>query len=72
MRDINRIDKFGDEFTKIWKNSFPDQRFGQLCSNFFGWLMSEKKIDLFFPEEDKMIEYFKEYANQNSMWNRNN
>ena len=24
--------------------------------------MSEKKIDLFFPEEDKMIEYIKEYA----------
>ena len=72
MRDINRIDKFGDEFTKIWKTSFADQRFGQLCSNFFGWLMSEKKIDLFFPEEDKMIEYFKEYANKNSMWNRNN
>ena len=47
-------------------------RFGQLCSNFFGWLMSEKKIDLFFPEEDSMIEYFKEYANKNSMWNRNN
>ena len=51
MRDINRIDKFSKEFSKIWKNSFPDQRFGQLCSSFFGWLMSEKKIDLFFPEE---------------------
>lgn len=24
--------------------------------------MSEKKVDLFFPEEDKMIEYTKEYA----------
>lgn len=72
MRDINRIDKFSKEFAKIWETSFPDMRFGQLCSNFFGWLMSEKKIDLFFPEEDRMIEYFKEYANQNSMWNRNN
>lgn len=24
--------------------------------------MSEKKVDLFFPEEDKMIEYIREYA----------
>lgn len=31
-------------------------------SNFFGWLMAEKGVVLFFPEEDKMIEYFKEYV----------
>ena len=35
----------------------PDLRFGQLMSNFFGWLMQEKGVDLFFPEEDKMINY---------------
>lgn len=44
MRDINRIDKFSKEFAKIWKNSFPDMRFGQLCSNFF-WLVNERKED---------------------------
>jgi len=42
--------------------NFPDWRFGQWCSNFFGWLMSEEKIDLFFPEEDEMIKYAQEYA----------
>lgn len=62
MRDPNRLDKFYEEFKKIHKESFPDLRFGQLCSNFYGWLMSRKSIDLFFPEEDKMLEYFKEYA----------
>ena len=62
MRDPNRLDSFYDEMKKIHKERFPDWRFGQLCSNFFGWLMSEKKIDLFFPEEDEMIKFFEEYA----------
>ena len=70
MRDPNRLDKFYNELKEIHKKSFPDQRWGQLCSNFFGWLAVEKKIDLFFPEEDRMLEYLKEYANDNSLWHR--
>ena len=62
MRDVKRIKKFCDELAKIWAASFPDWRFGQFCSNFFGWLVSEKKKDLWFPEEKAMIEYIKEYA----------
>lgn len=62
MRDPKRLDKFYKELKLIHKESFPDWRFGQLCSNFFGWLYSVKGVDLFHPEEDKMIEYFKEYA----------
>lgn len=62
MRDPKRLDAFYKELKTIHKESFPDWRFGQLCSNFFGWLMSEKKIDLFFPEEKDMIAYFREFA----------
>lgn len=62
MRDPKRLDKFYAELAKIHKESFPDWRFGQLCSNFFGWLVSEKGVDLFFPEEDQMLEYIKEYV----------
>ena len=29
---------------------------------FFGWLVSEKKVDLFFPEEEQMIKYIREFA----------
>lgn len=61
MRDPNRLDNFYDEIKEIHKNYFPDLRFGQLMSNFFGWLMQEKGVDLFFPEEDKMAQYFIEY-----------
>jgi hypothetical protein len=61
MRDPNRLDGFYDEMKEIHKRYAPDLRFGQLMSNFFGWLMAENGVDLFFPEEDKMLLYFKEY-----------
>ena len=61
MRDPNRLDNFYTELCQIHKEYFPDWRFGQLCSNFFGWLMQEKGVDLFFPEENKMINYIIEY-----------
>lgn len=57
MRDINRIDKFCDELKEIWKTNCPDWRFGQLMIN----VLSTLPIDPFFPEEDKMIEYFRNY-----------
>lgn len=72
MRDPNRLDKFYDEMKEIHKKSFSDMRFGQLMFCFFGWLMSEKGKDLFFPEEDEMIKHFREYAYTNSMWYRDN
>ena len=62
MRNPDRLDNFYAELYRIHKEKFPDWRFGQLCSNFFGWLMQDKKVDLFFPEEDKMLNYFKEFA----------
>ena len=62
MRDPNRLDNFYFQLREIHKTQFPDWRFGQLMSNFLRWVFSEKKIDPFFPEEDKMLEYFKEYA----------
>lgn len=63
-RDPEKLDSFYTQLCEIHKKSFPDWRFGQLCSNFFGWLASKKKMDLFFPEEDEMIEYIKEYVTQ--------
>lgn len=40
MRNPDRLDSFYDELKKIHKEHFPDWRFGQWCSNFFGWLAS--------------------------------
>lgn len=62
MRDVNRLDGFYKEMKEIHREYFPDWRFGQLCSNFFDWLFEVKSIDLFFPEEDEMLKYLREYA----------
>lgn len=62
MRNPDRLDEFYDKLKRYHKHYWPDQRFGQLCSNFFGWLASEKHVDLFFPEEDRMLKYLEEYA----------
>lgn len=59
MRNPDRLDDFYSQLCEIHKKSFPDWRFGQLCSNFFGWLASEKKMDLFFPEESQMLTFEK-------------
>lgn len=61
MRDPNRLDDFYTKLCKLHKECIHDWRFGQFCSNFFGWLYNEKGVDLFFPEESKMIEYIEEY-----------
>ena len=68
MRDPNRLNNFYAELCQIHKEYFPDWRFGQLCSNFFGWLMQEHQVDLFFPEEDKMLKYFREYCKKYSKY----
>lgn len=66
MRNPKRLDSFYADFALLHKKYFPDLRFGQLCSNFFGWLYADKKKDLFFPEESEMLEYFREYCEGHS------
>lgn len=62
MRNPDRLDLFYEEVKQIHKERFPDWRFGQLCSNFISWMFTEKKCDIFFPEEEKLLKYLKEFA----------
>lgn len=71
IRNPNRLDIFYSQLCEIHKKSFPDWRFGQLGSNFFGWLTYEKKVDLFFPEEDQMITYLREYCGKENKCGEN-
>ena len=68
MRNPERLDSVYLQLCEIHKKSFPDMRLGQFLLNTLGWISSTKKRDPFFPEEDEMVELFKEYANSNSMW----
>lgn len=60
MRDPKRIDKFCAKLAGIWKYKCPDWRFGQLMSNFQRWCAGNG-IDIFFLEENKTLELFKEF-----------
>ena len=60
MRDIKRIRKFCNELSDIWEENTVDWRFGQLICNVFGQMAAEGR-DPFFPEEDEMIKYFRNY-----------
>ena len=64
MRNPDRLDKFYEEFCDIHKRHFPDWRFGQMISNFFGWIITEKQKDIWFPEEREMMELLKEYVHE--------
>jgi len=64
MRDIKRIDGFCNNLAKEWKK-YPDLRFGQFCIDFLGWLYSEKDTDGFYPEDDEMMEYIREFVEKN-------
>lgn len=61
MREPNRLYDFYRQLQTIHIRYFSDLRFGQLMSNFFNWLINEKDVDIFFSEEEKMIEYLREY-----------
>jgi len=60
MRDPNRIHKFCDELAALWEKNAPDWRFGQLICNVFGDHQAAGH-DVWFPEEDQMIEIFRDY-----------
>lgn len=68
MRNPNRLYSFYETLRHIHMMYFPDWRFGQLMSNFLGWLYSEKNKDPFFPEEDEMESLIEEYGRQTKGW----
>lgn len=61
MRDSTRIPLHCTTLQNAW-NEVPDWRFGQLISNFYRWLTTEKGVyDVFFLEDDKFFSYLEEY-----------
>lgn len=59
MRNPERIDEFCDRLAAAWHN-VPDWRFGQFISNVLGAYQTEHG-DIFFPEDDVMIEFIESY-----------
>ena len=67
MRDTDRLDKFYDELKEIHKKNFPDWRFGQMIINILCDWQAKTKRDIFFPEEDEMIQIFRDYVKEKDM-----
>ena len=65
MRDPERLETFYAQLKKVHQEKFPDYakkafRLGQFMSNFLGWLGQRR--DAFFPEEDEMLVYMKQFS----------
>ena len=58
MRDPKRIRKFCNRLAAVWEQ-VPDWRFGQLIVN----VSRAYGQDIFFPEDDKMIEIIEAFIN---------
>lgn len=67
MRKPERLDKFYAELHDIHKAYFPDWRTGQLFMN-----LEREYGDLFYYEEDKMIELIRQYADKYGRKNKKN
>lgn len=67
MREPKRLDELYDTFKKVHKEHLPDWRFGQFMSNFLGWCVGTGRCsDIFFPEDDKWIQWIKEYVEEDN------
>lgn len=64
MRDPNRLYYFYNEVTRLHVEYMPDWRVGQFWMNFLCWVQNEKKRDSFFPEEDEILTYLKEFCGE--------
>ena len=60
MRDPTRIDHFCRLLAYYW-HRVPDWRFGQLISNVLGAYVSDTGRDIFFPEDQELLDYFRQY-----------
>lgn len=63
MRDEKRIFPFMNEIASLWQTSFSDWRFGQVITAFENWVkVNTSYYDLFYIEEDRFLELFKEFC----------
>lgn len=69
MRDPTRIKPFAQKLAHMWQQHVPDWRFGQLMSNFLGFVVAETNRDIFFIEdgemESLMLKFFKQEDDSN-------
>ena len=68
-RDTVRIGPFCDRLAKAWEK-LPDWRFGQLMVNLMRDYEAEHGHDIFYLEEDEMIQIIEDYCERYSGGNK--
>lgn len=63
-RDINRIYPFCNRLAALW-SQYPDLRFGQLMHNVVVYAKANYDKDIFYIEEDELLQLIKEYMGGN-------
>ncbi len=66
MRDPKRIAPFCEDLAELW-SKVPDWRFGQLMSNLMSHYMSETGRDVFYVEDNELMERMKLWFRDNSL-----
>lgn len=66
MRDPKRITPFCEDLAELW-SKVPDWRFGQLMSNLMSHYMSETGRDVWFVEDNELMERMKLWFRDNSL-----
>ena len=64
MRDPNRLYKFYENLRDIHMTHFSDWRFGQFMLNFMEWYYNKYKRDVFYIEDDKILNYIEEFIDE--------
>lgn len=72
MRDLNRINSFTKTLKDMWERRVPDWRFGQFMSNFMGYAASETLTDVFYIEDERMLELLLNFFNEGDKSNEHN
>lgn len=64
MRNPNRLYDFYNEVTRLHMTYMPNWRAGQFWMNFLGFVQRKKNRDPFFPEEQELLAYLREYCGE--------
>ena len=63
-RSEERLDHYYLTMSKIHKRVNPDLRIGQLNIVFQNWFNNKYHRDIFYLEEDQLVKYLEEFANE--------
>ena len=63
MRDVKRLPPIYQKMCELHKKC-PDLRIGQLYANFERWLRRAYGLDIFFIEDGRFIDLFKEFIDE--------